>query len=110
MLHPQSRRNAADNRAARVLDFAAEFMVSCLSVRGEAKHRESARKKVKTSFILAVKMLVDHISGSLEPERSTTDPPCNDQCAQRLCGAQTSQTPCRRCSNHSSSVKSSERG
>ena len=56
MLHPQSRRNAADNRAARVLDFAAEFMVSCLSGRGEAKHRESARKKMKTSFGLAVKL------------------------------------------------------
>ena len=37
MLHPQSRRNADDNRAAAVLDFAAEFVDSCLSAKVNAK-------------------------------------------------------------------------
>ena len=53
---------------------------------------------------------VDHIPGALEPERSTTDQPYNDQCTQRFCGTQTLETPCRRCSDRSSSAKSTECG
>ena len=45
MLHPHSRRNSADNRAAGVLDFAAEFMLNCLSGRGEAKHRRARERR-----------------------------------------------------------------
>ena len=109
MLHPQSRRNADDNRAAAVLDFAAEFVDSCLSAKVNAKIGGRANEG-ENKLHLGGQAVVDHISGSLEPERSTTDQPYNDQCTQRLCGAQTSQTPCRRCSNHSSSAKPTERG
>lgn len=45
MLYPQSRRNAADNRAAHCLTFAAEFVGICLSVRGEAKERRTRERR-----------------------------------------------------------------
>jgi hypothetical protein len=56
-------------------------------------YREEVKPKIggnakegENKLHLGVQAEVDHFSGSLEPERSTTNQPYNDQCTQRFCG------------------------
>jgi len=109
MLHPQSRRIAADNRAAHCLNSLRSWWA--FAYREEVKPKIGGNaKEGENKLHLGVQAVVDHFSGSLEPERSTIEQPYNDQCAQQFCGAQTLYTPGHRCSNHSSSAKPTKRG
>lgn len=59
MLHPHSRRNAVDNRAAYLLDFAAEFVGICLSE--EVKPKIGGRtKEGENKLHLGGQAAVDH--------------------------------------------------
>ena len=88
MLHPHSRKNAADDRAANCLNSLRSSWAFAYRVEVKPKIGGSA-KEGENKLHLGGQAEVDHISGSLEPERSTTNQPYNDQCTQRFCGAQT---------------------